>query len=662
MAAIGVALWKYAMRYAPNDATWFDRDRFVLSNGHACLFQYTNLYLTGYKAMTWEQLMSYHSERADSLCPGHPEIEHDGIEVTTGPLGQGIANAVGMAMASKHLAATYNRPGYDVVNNHIWCMVGDACLQEGVGCEAFSYAGHLQLGNLTCIYDNNQVTCDGTVDLCNTEDVNTKMRACGWDVIDVYDGVNDVEGIVAALALSKTKKRTKPLFVNVRTVIGVGSAVAGKAVSHGAPLGVDNVADMKKAWGWDPEKHFYIPDQVKEFYGELPKRGDQYVKDWNKLVESYSSAHPNLAKEFKGRVNGHVNEIWKDLIPKEFPTEPTPSRKSNGLIFNPIIEKVNTFMVGTADLSPSVNMGYPNKVDFQPPDLVTGSGPNGTYEGRYIHFGIREHVMAAIANGLAAYAPQTIIPVTSSFFMFYLYAAPGVRMGALQRLQVIHVATHDSIGAGEDGPTHQPIELAALYRAMPHLLYIRPGDSEEAAGAWEVAIKATKNPSMISVSRHALPQTGLTKRDMVAKGAYVIKEVEGADVTILATGAEISFSLNVARHLEETQGMKVRCVSFPCQRLFDQQPREYRRSVLKRHENIPAIVIEPYAPTGWAQYADAGLNMKTFGHSLPGKHIYKHFEFTTEQMSEKIHKYLGSWKAGEIDRGEWTDLYNGPAH
>lgn len=590
MAAIGVALWKYAMRYAPHDPTWFDRDRFVLSNGHACLFQYTNLYLTGFKAMTWEQLKSYHSERADSLCPGHPEIEHDGIEVTTGPLGQGIANAVGMAMASKNLAATYNRPGYKVVNNHIWCMVGDACMQEGVGCEAFSYAGHLRLGNLTCIYDSNQVTCDGTVDLCNTEDVNTKMRACGWDVIDVDDGVNDVEGIVAALALSKTANRQRPLFINVRTVIGVGSAVAGQAVAHGAPLGVDNVAEMKRAYGWDPEKHFVIPESVKDFYGTLPPRGDQYVKQWNGLVDAYSKAHPQLAEEFRGRVRGHLPDTWKDLIPKTFPQEPTPSRKSNGLVFNPIIEKMNRFMVGTADLSPSVNLGYPNKVDFQPPDLVTGSGPNGDYTGRYIHFGVREHVMASIANGMAAYGPQTIIPVTSSFLMFYLYAAPGVRMGALQHLQVIHVATHDSIGAGEDGPTHQPIELAALYRAMPHFLYIRPGDSEEAAGAWQVAIEAKRTPSMISVSRHAIPQTGVTKRDMVAKGAYVIKEVDRADVTIMATGAELSFALNVAKHMEEKEQKRVRCVSFPCQRLFERQPREYKRGVLQRHKNVPSVM------------------------------------------------------------------------
>lgn len=420
MAAIGVALWKFAMRYNPNNPSWFNRDRFLLSNGHACLFQYCNLYLSGYKSMTWDQLKSYHSDRADSLCPGHPEIEHDGIELTTGPLGQGIANAVGLAMAAKHLGATYNRDGYDVVSSHIWCMVGDACMQEGVGCEAFSYAGHLKLNNLTCIYDNNQVTCDGSVDMCNTEDVNAKMEACGWEVVNIEDGVNDVEAIVAALAKSKDPSRRKPLFINVRTVIGVGSAVAGKAVSHGAPLGTDNIKTMKKAWGWDPEKHFVIPDKVKKFYAELPVRGDKYEAEWNDLFTAYKKAHPELASDFQRRLDGKLPPNWLDLIPSSFSTDPTPSRKSNGLVFNPIIEKVNNFMVGTADLSPSVNMIYPDKVDFQPPELRTQVGINGNYGGRYIHFGIREFLMACVANGLAAYHPRAIIPVTSSFFMFYI--------------------------------------------------------------------------------------------------------------------------------------------------------------------------------------------------------------------------------------------------
>ncbi|KAH7382467.1 Transketolase, thiamine diphosphate binding domain-containing protein [Phaeosphaeria sp. MPI-PUGE-AT-0046c] len=659
MAAIGIALWKYSMRYAPHQPGWFNRDRFLLSNGHACLFQYTNLYLSGYKAMTWEQLLSYHSERPDSLCPGHPEIEHEGIELTTGPLGQGIANAVGLAMATKHLAATFNRPGYEVVNNHTWCMVGDACLQEGVGCEAFSYAGHLKLTNLTVIYDNNQISCDGSVDMTNTEDVNKKMEACGWEVIDVHDGVNDVEGIVAALEKGRDPRRTKPLFINIRTIIGVGSAVAGKAVAHGVPLGKDNIADMKKAYGWDVDKMFHIPDTVKEFYADIPSRGDQHVKAWNELVDAYTKAHPELAASFRSRMAGKLPENWANLIPKTFPEDPTPTRKSNNLTIAPVLAACPNFVVGTADLTPSVNLTWPEYETFNPPDLVPTSGPKGSYKGRYIHFGIREHVMAAIANGLAAFSPRTFIPITSSFFMFYLYAAPAVRMGALQKLPVIHVATHDSIGAGEDGPTHQPIELAALYRAMPNMHYIRPGDSEEVAGAWKAAIEYTDGPSMISVSRQAVPQlTGLTKRDEVKRGAYVLREVAGdgkADVTLIGVGAELSFAVNVAKFLS-SKDIKARIISFPSHALFRQQSLSYQRQILRRNEDIPSVVIEPYSCLGWERYADAGINMSTFGHSLPGKYIYDHFGFGTEKMGSKVKSFLENWKEGAVGRGEFVEL------
>lgn len=656
MAAIGVALWKYVMRYASHQPDWFNRDRFILSNGHTCLFQYTNLYLSGYKALSWEQLLSYHSDRPDSLCPGHPEIEHEGIELTTGPLGQGIANAVGLAIATKHLAATFNRPGYDVVDNHTWCTVGDACMQEGVGCEAFSYAGHLKLGNLTVIYDNNQISCDGSVDLTNTEDVNKKMEACGWDVIDIEDGNNDVAAIVAAMEKGREKNRRKPLFINVRTIIGMGSAVAGKAVSHGVPLGVENVAAMKKAWGWDPEKTFYIPDAVKKFYADIPQRGDQHVQKWNNLVATYSKEYPELAKNFKDRMAGNLPDDWQSMIPSSYPSDATPSRRSNNLVIARMLAEIPTFMVGTADLTPSVNLTHSGYKIFNPPELVPISGAQGSYEGRYIHYGIREHAMAAIANGIAAFSLRTIIPITSSFFMFYLYAAPAVRMGALQRLKVIHVATHDSIGAGEDGPTHQPVELAALFRAMPHMQYIRPGDSEEVAGAWKTMIENTDGPSMISVSRHALPQlTGLTKREGVKMGAYVLKEVKDADLTLIGVGAELSFAVNIANALAESS-IKARVVSFPSHTLFKSQPLAYQREVLRRNENIPAVVIEPYVALGWERYADAGINMNSFGHSLPGKYIYNHFGYRNDTMAKKVQEFLESWKKGNVGRGEYVEL------
>ncbi|KXH60505.1 transketolase [Colletotrichum salicis] len=664
MAAIGTSLWKYAMKYSPKNPNYFNRDRFVLSNGHTCLFQYSFLHLTGYKNMTMEQLKSYHSARTDSICPGHPEIEHEGIEVTTGPLGQGIANAVGLAVATKHLAATYNRPNFPVVNNLTWCMIGDACLQEGVAMEAIQLAGHWKLNNLVVMYDNNQITCDGSVDLCNTEDVNTKMRACGWNVIEIEDGNWDLEAIVRAMDQARNSK-DKPTFINIHTVIGVGSAVAGDAKAHGAAFGAADVANIKKTFGMDPEKHFVVSDQVYDYFRQAVSRGEKIEAEWNQLVEGYAREHPALAAEFKKRVSGEWVDDWRKFIPakEDLPTTPTPSRKSAGLVCNPIAAGLNNLMVGTADLSPSVNMIWKGKVDFQNPDLRTSCGINGDYSGRYIHYGIREHAMASISNGLAAFNKGTILPVTSSFFMFYIYAAPGVRMGALQRLQQIHIATHDSIGTGEDGPTHQPIALPALYRAMPNLLYIRPCDSEETAGAFILAMESKNAPTIISLSRQNLEQyPRFTSRDGVQKGAYVFQEVQDADVTLIGVGAEMVFAVKTAKLLAEKHNIKARIVSFPCQRVFDQQPIEYKREVLQYRSKAPRVVIEAYAVNGWERYADAGYSMRTFGHSLPGPDAYKYFGFDEAVIAPEVAKLVEEVRANGVDslRGEFRDL--NPVH
>ncbi|KAL5323232.1 hypothetical protein ACEPPN_007765 [Leptodophora sp. 'Broadleaf-Isolate-01'] len=660
MAAIGVALWKYVMEYTPENPNFFNRDRFVLSNGHTCLFQYAFLHLVGYKNMTFDQLKSYHSARTDSICPGHPEIEHEGIEVTTGPLGQGIANAVGLAMATKHLAATYNRPNYSVVDNMTWCMIGDACLQEGVALEAISLAGHWKLNNLVVIYDNNQVTCDGSVDLCNNEDVNAKMIACGWSVFDIQDGNHDIEGIVRALIVAKNNK-DKPTFINVRTVIGIGSKSAGEAKAHGAAFGAEGVVHIKRAFGMDETKHFQVSDEVYEFFGSAKPRGREVEADWNALIQSYASAHPELHREFALRMAGKLTDDWTKFIPakEDLPTGPTPSRKSSGLVCNPLAQNIKNFMVGTADLSPSVNMIWKGKVDFQHPDLKTSCGINGDYSGRYIHWGIREHAMASISNGLAAFNKGTIIPVTSTFFMFYIYAAPGIRMGALQGLQQIHIATHDSIGTGEDGPTHQPIALASLYRSMPNILYIRPADSEETAGAYIAALSAANSPSIISLSRQNLEQyPQYSSREGVQKGAYVFIEREDADVTLIGIGAEMVFAVKTARLLEEKFGLKARVVSFPCQRLFEKQPLDYKRQVLQYRSKAPRVVIEAYAVNGWERYADAGFSMSTFGHSLPGAQAYKYFGFDENVIAPKVVQLVEDVRRNGIEslRGEFRDL------
>ncbi|KAH7205158.1 Transketolase, thiamine diphosphate binding domain-containing protein [Fusarium redolens] len=602
MAAIGIALYKYVMRYSPNNCEYFNRDRFVLSNGHACLWQYLFMHLVGVKSMTLEQLKSYHSTKTDSLCPGHPEIENEGVEVTTGPLGQGVANAVGLAMATKNLGATYNKPGYDLVNNMTWCMIGDACLQEGVGLEAVSLAGHWRLNNLCIIYDNNSITCDGTADVANTEDINAKMEATGWNVLDVFNGDSDVTAIVNALIAARSSD--KPTFINIRTTIGFGSAEAGNAKTHGAALGVDDVANIKKSFGLDPNEHFHIPQDVYDLFADVRVRGDAYEAEWLETVQRYKKEDPMLGTEFGLRVAGKMPDDWTKCIPSrsELPTEPTSSRKSAGILTNILGERIKSFLVGTADLTPSCHVAFNNKVDFQSPDLRTACGLNGNYSGRYIHYGIREHAMCAISNGLAAFNKGTFIPMTSSFFMFYLYAAPAVRMAALQGIQQIHIATHDSIGTGEDGPTHQPIALPALYRAMPNTLYIRPCDSEEVAGAFIAAIQATETPTIISLSRQNLTQFPQhSSREGVSVGAYVFVEADDDDfdVTLIGVGSEMGLTMQAKDVLLREHGIKSRVVSFPCPRLFEQQPRQYKQSVLKPRSGKATVVIEAYAANGW---------------------------------------------------------------
>ena len=387
MAAIGIALWKYTMRYSPSNPNFFNRDRFVLSNGHTCLFQYTFLHLTGYSAMTMDQLKSYHSTRPDGLCPGHPEIENDGIEVTTGPLGQGISNAVGLAMATKHLGAVYNRPGFPLVDNTTWCMIGDACLQEGVAMEAIQLAGHWKLNNLVVIYDNNQVrmqlfsswpsltsqiTCDGSVDICNSEDINVKMSACGWNVVDVEDGCYDVHGLTKALDQARAHQE-KPTFINVRTVIGVETKAAGAAAAHGAAFGPEEVANIKRKSGMSPDEHFVVSDEVYDFFRDAVRRGKDTEDEWNQLLERYATTYPELYKEFRARLEGKMTDDWTRFIPskEDFPTGPTPSRKSAGLCCNPLAANLPTLMVGTADLTPSVNMAWKGKVDFQHVGITT---------------------------------------------------------------------------------------------------------------------------------------------------------------------------------------------------------------------------------------------------------------------------------------------------
>lgn len=659
MAAIGIVLWKYILKYNPKNANWFNRDRFVLSNGHTCLFQYVFLHLVGYESFTMDQLKKYHAPEV-SQCAGHPEIEFEGIEVTTGPLGQGIANAVGLAIASKNLAANYNKPDSDLIDNKIYCMVGDACIQEGVGLEAISLAGHLGLDNLIVIYDNNQITCDGSVDLTNSEDVNAKFKAQKWHVLTVDDGSFDLGSILAAIERAKSVNGL-PVLINIRTIIGVDTNVANNAKAHGAAYGAEEGRRLKSRYGFDPDQFIEVPKEVYDFFrqgneGAISK-GALHQEQWENKLEAYSKKYPQLYKEVVSRINGKLPSDWKESLPKSLPTDATASRKASGIVFTPIAAKYPQFLVGTADLSPSVNLLWPHKKDFQNPEIKTDCGTNGDYSGRYLHYGIREHAMCAISNGISAYSKGAFIPITSSFFMFYLYSAPAVRMGALQNLQVIHVATHDSIGTGEDGPTHQPIALASFYRSLPNCLYVRPADNEEVAGAWELAIETTNKPTIISLSRQDLKQyPGITDRSKVKFGAYILKEFDSSDsqkLQIISVGAESQFAIEAAEILIESS-INVKIISFPCQRLFECQSTEYKRSVLD--PRIVTVAIEAYASNGWERYANAGFHLNEFGISLPGKNAYEHFRFNGAYIASQIRKYLGDLQKDDLMKFEYQEL------
>ncbi|KAK5072857.1 hypothetical protein LTR64_000733 [Lithohypha guttulata] len=661
MAALGLALYKYVMCYSPGNPRYFNRDRLVLSNGHACLWQYVYMHVVGFPTMTMEHLRSYHSSDRGSICPGHPEIQFDGIEVSTGPLGQGVGNAVGLAIASRHLSATYNKPHHNVLDHMIWCVVGDGCLQEGVSLEAIQLAGHWKLDNLAILYDNNGVTCAGTVDLTTSEDVNARMEACGWQVVDVVDGVDNISRLVEVLLYAQ-HNRQKPTFVNVRTIIGYGAWFQGKNEAHGNPLGVDGVANLKRQLGMNPKTHFHIDEDVYRFFADVGPAGRAREARFAKEVKAYGQSYPVLAQEFVERMEGRWNTHWQHLLPakKDLPSSKVASRVSAGEIIALLAQHLPQVMVTSCDLQPTTNMSWPTSKAFQCPVHDTTSGTtSGDYTGRYLHCGVREHAMAAIANGLAAFNAGTVLPFTSAFLMFYGYAVPAVRMGALQGLRIIHLATHDSIAIGYDGPTHQPVEIASLFRAMPNLLYIRPCDGEETCGAFMVAVAAEKASSVISLSRHGLVQyPQYSSRGGVGRGAYVFIEELKADITLIGVGSEMVFAVEARKKLAE-RGFKARIVSFPCQRLFEAESRQYRETVMQYDQNKPVVIIEAYAVNGWERYADAGYSMHTFGKSLPPEdQVYEFFGFEANCIASKLQDLIAEVNQSGIRslRGDFRDL------
>ncbi|KAI0423449.1 Transketolase, thiamine diphosphate binding domain-containing protein [Xylaria sp. FL1042] len=649
MAALGVALYKYVMRFNPSNPEWFDRDRFVLSNGHAAMFLYALNHLTGFDDWTMEEIRGYGSAKThgyETLCHAHPEREIPGVEVTTGPLGQGIANAVGLAIASKNLAARYNRPGFELVQSRVYCMTGDGCLMEGVALEAISLAGSLGLDNLVLIYDNNQVTCDGPLEWINTEDVNAKMRATGWHVLEVDDACYDVGAIVSTLVYAKTLKG-KPIFINARTIIGVGTSVAGTYKAHHGIFDEESIALSKRLAGQDPSTTHAIPLDALDYFRKCKRQGEQLEFNWNDLIQRYETMHPELAADFGKAVRGDYGTEWLNILTSidsaQFQGKAT--RETNGILLEKIWAAYPALCGGGADLVNS------NKVSYTASDVFH---PTVSYAGRYIRYGIREHAMAAISNGLAAYSPGTFVPITATFLMFYLYAAPGVRMGALSHLPVIHFATHDSFAEGQNGPTHQPVEVDSLYRAMPNLTYIRPCDGEEVIGAWMLALGKKTGPTLLSLGRDAVTPVNATDRNKVAKGAYVIQDIRGAKLTLASCGTNLHYAAAAAEALT-ADGIPSRVVSCPSFEHFDKQDIVYQESVFP-HDGTPIVSVEEYVATTWARYVTASIGMSGYGFSASNASNYDRFGLDNQGIQRRVLQYLRDLGGRDARQAGWRSI------
>ncbi|KAK9343376.1 Transketolase, thiamine diphosphate binding domain-containing protein [Lipomyces starkeyi] len=628
MAPLTVALWKYIMRYNPSSPNWFDRDRFVLSNGHAAILLYAMLHVTGHSTFTMENLKGYGSPKwkgYETSCFAHPEIEFDGVEITTGPLGQGIANSVGMAIASKQLAATYNKPGFPLIRSKVYCTTGDGCLMEGVAIEAMAVAGHLGLDNLIVLYDNNAVTCDGPLEWIVSEDVNAKARAMGWRTIDVFDGDTSVSSIVNAINLAKTYTG-KPTLINIRTTIGYNTTKAGTAAAH---HGTFSDVDLVSCVGEESRPTHYVIPEVYEYFAQTGEKGASLEQEWNATLQSYGSKYSIECKELISRLGGKLE--YEDIISDiQVPVNLTAAREINGFVYNQLLKCIPQMFIGGADLWGANKLGSADHSIFGPDNFA----------GRVARYGIREHAMAAISNGIAAYQPGVFIPSDATFLMFYLYAAPGVRMGALNELQVIHVATHDSLQEGQNGPTHQPVEVDSLYRAMPNFQFIRPSDAEEILGAWSIALREPKKSSLISVARDAqVHRPCNTCRKKAAKGGYVIKENDNAAVTLISCGSELGYAFKAATILD-SEGIPTRVVSMPCISVFELQSVEYQVEVLGTAKRI--ISVEPYVPTVWSRFCTASIGMKSFGYSASGPSNFDRFGIDEKGIVRKVTTYVQS--------------------
>ncbi len=621
-APMAYVLWQRHLKHNPRDPHWPDRDRFVLSAGHGCALVYTLLHLTGYD-LQMEDLKAF--RQWGSRTPGHPEYRvTPGVEATTGPLGQGTANAVGMAMAERFLANRYNRPGHTIVDHRTFALVSDGDLMEGISSEAASLAGHLGLGKLVYLYDDNHVTLDGPTSWTFTEDVLQRYAAYGWRVLRVEKGDTDLAEIDAAIG-SAVSQPGKPAIIAVRTTIGYGSPhKAGTSKAHGSPLGVEEVALTKKALGWEWTEPFTVPPESLRHFRTAVERGVQAEADWERRFADYAKTFPDLAQLWRQERKGDLPEGWDTELPRWEPGESLATRVASFKTINAIAPKVPWLLGGDADLSESTKTTIEGAPDF---DGATGAGNN-------VHYGIREHAMAAIANGMAYHGG--VRPLVATFFCFSDYMRPAVRLSALNELPVLFVWTHDSVGMGEDGPTHQPVEHLMALRAMPHVAILRPGDANETVEAWKAAMEHREEPVGLVLSRQNLPVLDRSgARGGVSRGAYVLAEAAGGlpRLILIASGSELQLAVAARRDLE-AEGIPTRVVSMPCWEFFDAQPREYRESVLPSAVKA-RLSIEAGATLGWKRYVgDHGgsIGLDRFGASAPGETVLRELGFTVEHV------------------------------
>lgn len=616
----------------PKDSRWINRDRFVLSNGHACALLYIMLHLMGYK-LSMDDLKAF--RQLDSLTPGHPEANHtDGVEVTTGPLGQGFANAVGLAMAQANAAAAFNRDGFELFNNRTYVFLGDGCMQEGVASEAASMAGHLGLKNLIAFYDDNHITIDGDTNCAFTEDVGKRFESYNWNVLTVKNGDEDLSALWDAIVKAQQEKE-RPTLVCVQTTIGFGSLNQGKASVHGAPLKEDDIAQLKTKFGFNPEEKFVVPHDVRDAYKSYADRGAAKHAEWLKLFEEYGKKYSKEYEEINRRIAQKLPEGWEKALPTYTPNDkPMATRKLSEIAITSIAAQLPEMLGGSADLTGSNLTRWSDATDFQNPTLEIGQ-----YSGRYIRYGVREHGMGAIMNGLHAYGMH--IPTAGTFLNFVTYAWGAVRLSSLSQFQVIWVATHDSIGLGEDGPTHQPIETAAALRALPNMDFWRPADGNEVSAAYKIALESRKTPSVISLTRQNLPQLEGSSIEKASRGGYVLVENTDADITLVSTGSEVSICCDAVAKLAE-RGIKARIVSVPCFRVFDLQPYDYRISVLP--SGNPIMSVEAYSTFGWGVYSHVHHGINTFGVSAPYQKAYEKFQLTDHDVADKAQKVVEYYK------------------